>query len=67
MGFIFFVKPYTDPPFGPSDKEFGVKIQIINRMLNPGVPKCDDDLSTLDIYVEQGKIMNSTLFIYMPH
>ena len=36
-------------------------------MLNPGVPKCDEDLITLDIYyVEQGKTMNCKVFIYVP-
>ena len=35
-------------------------------MLNPGVPKCDEDLITLDIYVEQEKTMNYKFFIYMP-
>ena len=35
-------------------------------MLNPGVPKCDEDLITLDIYVEQGKTMNYKVFIYKP-
>ena len=37
-------------------------------MLNPGVPKCDEDLITLKIYyVEQGKTRNLyKLFIYMP-
>ena len=33
----------------------------MNCMLNPGVPKCDEDLITVEIYVEQGKTMN-----YMP-
>ena len=35
-------------------------------MLNPGVPKCDEDLTTLEIYVEQGITMNYKVFIYMP-
>ena len=35
-------------------------------MLNPGVPKCNEDLITLEIYVEQGKTMNYKVFIYMP-
>ena len=34
-------------------------------MLNPGVPKCDEDLITLDTYVEQGKQW-ITSFSYMP-
>ena len=37
----------------------------MNRMLNPGVPKCDEDLITLEIYVEQGKTINCKFFIYM--
>ena len=35
-------------------------------MLNPGVPKYDEDLITLEIYVEQGKTKNYKVFIYMP-
>ena len=34
-------------------------------MLNPGVPKCDEDFITLEIYVEQGKQW-ITSFSYMP-
>ena len=34
-------------------------------MLNPGEPKCDEDLITLDTYVEQGKQL-ITSFSYMP-
>ena len=35
-------------------------------MLNPGVPKCDEDLITLEIYVEQGKTLNYKVFLYIP-
>ena len=37
-----------------------------NPMLNPGVPKCDEDLITLQIYLEQGITINFQVFIYMP-
>ena len=37
-----------------------------NPLLNPGVPKCDEDLITLEIYVEQGKTMNYKVFICKP-
>ena len=30
-------------------------------MLNPGVPKCDEDLITLEIYVEQGNSVTRDL------
>ena len=35
-------------------------------MLNPGVPKCDEDLITLEIYVEQGKQLIIRFSYYMP-
>ena len=35
-------------------------------MLDPGVPKCDEDLITLEIYLEQRKKKNYKVFIYMP-
>ena len=36
-------------------------------MLNPGVPKCHEDLIiTLETYIQQRKTINNKFFIYVP-
>ena len=34
-------------------------------MLNPGVPKCDKELITLETYIEQRKTMNNKFSIHV--